>query len=335
MSLLRVLAADIGGTKTLLQLAEFTPGTARPQRVLREARYDSAAYADLVPLLQDFLRDDAGPLHGACLAVAGPVRGDATQQTATLTNLPWQLDSQYLATALGLPVVRLINDFQAVGHGIAAVSHAELIALHDRPAQPQAPRLVLGAGTGLGVALLIPCSGRYEVFPTEAGHMDFGSGDALQDGLLAFLRAEFGHVSWERLVSGPGLVNIYRYLLARDRAADNAGLLQAADPAAAIAGADDGRAAAAVALFARLYGAIAGNLALACLARGGVYLAGGIAAKILPHLQQGGFAHSYTDKGRMRPVVEDIPVHVVTNPQIGLLGALLVAARTAAPIPTS
>jgi glucokinase len=221
------------------------------------------------------------------------------------------------------------NDFEAIGHGIAALRPDELCTLHEAPARSRAPRVVLGAGTGLGVALLIPCADRYEVFPTEAGHIDFGGGDELQDGLLAFLRAEFGHVSWERVVSGPGLVNIYRYLLAHDGASDTTGLLLAPDPAAAIASAADARANAALALFTRLYGAIAGNLALACLARGGVYLAGGIAAKILPHLQQGGFAHSYTDKGRMRPVVEDIPVHVVTNPQIGLLGALLVAARRA------
>lgn len=327
MSTLRVLAGDIGGTKTLLQLAEFSPGALRPQRLLREARYDSAAWDDLTPLLADFLKDDPRP-HAACLAVAGPVQGDAARQSARLTNLPWQLDSQRLGAGLGLPAVRLINDFEAVGYGIEALAADELVPLHARPARPDAPRLVLGAGTGLGVALLMPCGGGYQVFPTEAGHMDFAPGDALQDGLLAFLRAEHGHVSWERLVSGPGLVNIYRYLC--QRADAEPALLAAVDPAAAIAGSgDDPRAAAALQLFIRLYGAIAGNLALACLARGGVYLAGGIATKILPHLQQGGFAHSYCDKGRMRAVVEAIPVQVVTNPQVGLLGALLLAARSA------
>jgi len=334
MSTLRVLAGDIGGTKTLLQLAEFEPGALRPRRVLREARYSSAEYGTLQPLLTDFLGGTTQPLHGACLAVAGLVQGDAARQTSRLTNLPWQLDAQHLAAALGLPAVRLINDFQAVGYGIEALTADELFPLHPGTAQAQAPRVVLGAGTGLGVALLFPCNGRHEVFPTEAGHMDFGGSDALQDDLLAFLRAEYGHVSWERIVSGPGLVNIYRYLLARDGAADDAGLLRTADPAAAIATADDARATAALELFVRLYGAVAGNLALACLARGGVYLAGGIAAKILPHLQQGGFAHSYSDKGRMRAVVDAIPVHVVTHPQVGLLGALLLAARNAAMNPS-
>lgn len=334
MTLLRVLAADIGGTKTWLQLAEFTAEAARPRRVLRAARHTSADHTDIIPLLDDFLRGDTAPLHGVCLAVAGPVQGAAPQQTAQLTNLPWRLDAQRLAAHLGAPVV-FCNDFEAIGHGIAALQADELVTLHAAPAQPRAPRVVLGAGTGLGVALLLPCADRYEVFPTEAGHIDFGGSDELQDGLLAFLRAEFGHVSWERVVSGPGLVNIYRYLLARDGASDTTGLLRTSDPAAAIAGAADDRAKAALALFIRLYGAIAGNLALACLARGGVYLAGGIAAKILPHLQQGGFAHSYTAKGRLRAVVEDIPVHVVTNPQVGLLGALRLAARQATRLPTS
>ncbi len=327
MTTLRILAGDIGGTKTLLQLSEFKADALRPLRVLREKQYTSAAYSDLQPLLDDFLHDNTPPLHAACFAVAGPVQDDAARQTAQLTNLPWQLDSQHLAAALGLPRVRLINDFQAVGYGIEALRADELVTLHDRPAQPQAPRVVLGAGTGLGVALLMPCNNRYEVFPTEAGHMEFGGGDALQDGLLSFLRTEHGHVSWERIVSGPGLANIYRYLLSRDGVTDSGALLQSTDPAAAITATQDTHAVAAVELFVRLYGAISGNLALACLARGGVYLAGGIAAKILPHLQQGGFAHSYCDKGRMRAVVENIPVHVVTNPQVGLLGALLVAAR--------
>ncbi len=329
MTPLRVLAGDIGGTKTLLQLAEFEPGGTRPQRVLHAARYDSAAYPELAPLLDDFLHGITQPLHGACLAVAGPVQGDATHQFTRLTNLPWQLDSQRLAADLGLPAVRLINDFQAVGYGIEALHAAELSPLHAGTAQAHAPRVVLGAGTGLGVALLMPCHDRYEVFPTEAGHMDFAAADGLQDDLLAFLRREYGHVSWERLVSGPGLIALYRYLLARDGAADHAALLQATDAAAAIAAAPDMHARAAVDLFVRLYGAFAGNLALTCLARGGVYLAGGIATKILPHLQQGGFAHSYCDKGRMRAVVENIPVHVVTNAQVGLLGALLAAARLA------
>lgn len=327
MTSLHVIAADIGGTKTLLQLAEFKTGALRPRHVLREARYDSASYDDLAPLLADFLHGNDLPLHGACFAVAGPVRCDATYQTAKLTNLPWQLDSRRLAADLDIPTVRLINDFEAVGYGIETLHADELVTLHARPAQAHGPRVVLGAGTGLGVALLMPCNDCYAVFPTEAGHMDFGGNDAMHDGLLAFLRAEYGHVSWERVVSGPGLVNIYRYLLARDGAPANDPLLQTADPAAAIATAPDARATAALELFVHLYGAIAGNLALACLARGGVYLAGGIAARILPHLQQGNFAHSYTDKGRMRAVVENIPVHVVINPQVGLLGALLVAAR--------
>jgi len=326
---IRVLAGDIGGTKTLLQLAEFIPGANRPQRILREQRYDSADYSDLTPMVQAFLRSDDGPLHSACFAVAGPVAGDAKRQHARLTNLPWQLDSRRLAAELGLPTVRLINDFEAVGIGIETLGPEDLVALHDRPARPLAPRVVLGAGTGLGVALLMPCAGRYQVFPTEGGHTDFGGSTDSHDGLLTFLRAEYGHVSWERVVSGPGLVNIYRYLLQRDGIAPASDRhLASADPAASVAAASgEARAAEALQLFCGLYGAIAGNLALTCLAYGGIYLAGGIGAKILPHLQQGAFAHSYCDKGRMRPLVEAMPVQVVTNQNVGLLGALLAASR--------
>ncbi|MFA5625936.1 MAG: glucokinase [Thiohalomonadaceae bacterium] len=321
-----VIAADIGGTKTLLQQAEFLPGSLQAQRVLQQAHYTSADYADLATLLEDFLQNTNQASQGICLAVAGPVQGQYPQQTAKLTNLPWRIDSQDLSRHFGVPVL-LINDFQAVGHGIAALHADDLITLHAAQADLKAPKVVLGAGTGLGVALLIPQAGDYMVFPTEAGHMDFAASNELQDGLLSFLRAQFGHVSWERVVSGPGLVNIYRFLLSHDKAEDTAGLLDAADPAAAIATSNDDRAVLALQQFIHLYGAIAGNLALATMARGGVYLAGGIAARILPHLQQGNFIHSYLDKGRMRPVLEKIPLHVVTNPQVGLLGALLLAAR--------
>ncbi len=330
MPTLRVLAGDIGGTKTLLQLAEFEAGELRPQQVLREQRFDSHAYQDLVPMLDAFLEESDLPLHGACFGVAGPVHSDDDGQTARLTNLPWHLDSRRLAADLGLPAVRLINDFQAVGYGIEALLPEESTLLHDRPARPGAPRVVLGAGTGLGVALLLPCQGRYEAFPTEGGHTDFSGNDLQQDRLLAFLRGEFGHVSWERLVSGPGLVNIYRFLLQRDGVApEQDRCLQAADPAAAIAIASqrEPRAEEALDLFCELFGAVAGNLALTTLAYGGVYLAGGIAPKLLHHLQRGGFARAYLDKGRMSDLVDTMPVRIVTHPNVGMLGALLAASR--------
>lgn len=328
MTALLVLAGDVGGTKTLLQLAEFEPGALRPRRVVHEQRFDSGAYDGLAPMVRTFLADRAAAPAYACFGVAGPIGGNAQRQTARLTNLPWQLDSLTLAAELGLGAVRLINDFEAVGYGIEALTADELHILQDRPPRGDATRVVLGAGTGLGVALLLPCAGGYSVVPTEGGHVDFAPADPLQDGLLTFLRAELGHVSWERLVSGPGLVNIYRYLLHRtgtDTATDP--LLRAPDPAAAIATSDNPAARDALELFLSLYGAFAGNVALTTLAYGGVYLAGGIAPKLLQHLQRDTFARTFADKGRMRPVADAMPVYVVTNGQVGLLGALLAASR--------
>lgn len=323
-----VLGGDIGGTKTLLQLAEFAPGAARPARILHEARYDSAAWDDLAPMVRAFLADAPTPPRAACFGVAGPVAGNAATQTAHLTNLPWQLDSRRLAAALDLPAVRLINDFEAVGHGVETLAAEDLATLVAAPARAGAPRVVLGAGTGLGVALLLPCAGGYTVLPTEGGHADLAPADAQQAALLAFLQAELGHVSWERVLSGPGLANLYRFLLRQQGEETTADpLLVQPDPAAAIAAADTALAEAAVEMFMAFYGACAGNLALTCLAYGGVYLAGGIAPKLLPRLQRGTFARTYTDKGRMSALVRAMPVHVITHPQVGLRGALLAASR--------
>lgn len=321
-----VLAADIGGTKTLLRLARLAPDDTHTLYTVHQANYASAAYADFTLLLEDFLAGCGARPDTIGLAIAGPVNGQAPRQHARLTNLPWQLDSAQLARHFSARVL-FINDFQAIGHGIPLLESARLTTLHAATRQAGAPAVVLGAGTGLGVALLLPCDGQYVVLPTEAGHMDFAPGNALQDGLLAFLRRELGHVSWERVLSGPGLANMYRYLLSCNADADEENLLAQADPPAAIAGSMSPLARSAMEQFVQIYGAMAGNLALACLARGGVYLAGGIAAKILPQLAQGGFVSAYLNKGRMQKVVADIPVHVVTDPEVGLLGALALASR--------
>lgn len=324
----RVLTGDVGGTKTLLRLAELD-GTAAG-RTLAEARHASADFDDLEPMLRGFLETVPGRVDAACLAVAGPVEGGDDGQQTRLTNLPWRLDSGRLAAALGIPRLRLINDFQAVGYGIEALGPGDRLALRDRPARRQWPRVVLGAGTGLGVALLFWSGAHYEALATEAGHADFAPTDERQEALLRHLRRQHGRVSWERVVSGPGLAAIYRFLLEEaggDAAADP--VLAAADPAAAVSQrADtDPLAGAALDLFLAAYGAVAGNLALTCLAYGGVYIAGGIAPRLLPRLQQGPFLAAFTAKGRMAPLLEAMPVHVVTEPKVGLLGAAVAAGR--------
>jgi glucokinase len=323
-----VLAGDIGGTKTLLQIAEFGGGTA--PRVIREERYDSRAYDDLTPMLREFLNTDTGQQPAAaCFGVAGPVAAEATTQHAKLTNLPWRLDSQNLSDALGIPA-RLINDFQAIGYGIEALEPYDLETLHEAEPREGAPRVVLGAGTGLGVALLFRHDDHYEAYPTEGGHADFAPTGEDQDALLTHLRGIHRRVSYERILSGPGLEAIYRFLLHREGGSQDP-LLDEPDPPAAISrsalAGEDPRAARALDMFVEMYGTLAGNLALTCLARGGVYVAGGIAAKILPKLREGAFARAYLSKGRMSDLVASMPLRVVTDPKVGLKGAALAAAR--------
>lgn len=320
-SSVRVLAADVGGTHTRVLLADSDGTHVTP---LREQHYTSADWSALLPILQDFLAAETSLPQTACLAIAGPITGDGNAQRAQVTNLPWSLDSRALAAALHIPQLTLINDFAAVGHGIAALHASDLITLQDGEPQAQAPRAVLGVGTGLGQALLVHCGDRYEVLPTEGGHVDFAPQNALQLELLHALQREHSHVSCERLLSGAGLAFIYRYL--RHRSGDARNADAAAVSAAALAGTDP-VAVQALDEFIALYGAQAGNLALGCLPFGGLYIAGGIAPKILAKLQNGTFMAAFNAKGRMEPVTRRVPVHAVVHPNPGLLGAALFAAR--------
>lgn len=303
-----VLAGDIGGTKTLLLLAE-----ADGLRTVKEERFENRDYPDFSSILARFLGSERPT--AACFAVAGPV----SDNRADMTNLPWSLDGHALEKELGFPV-RLINDFEAVGYGIDALADADLETLQTGQPQPQGVRAVLGAGTGLGEGFMVWQGNGYQVFPSEGSHADFAPADERQEGLLHYLREKYGHVSWERVVSGPGLVEIYACLGGGE-----------ADPAviaeAALAG-KDAVAVDALDLFVSAYGAEAGNLALKLLPRGGLYVAGGIAPKILPKMKEGGFMEAFLAKGRFAGLLATIPVHVVKNPNVGLLGAALAARRS-------
>ncbi|WP_303906699.1 glucokinase [Thiohalomonas denitrificans] len=333
---IKVIAGDIGGTKTLIQLSAFDVRQSSLRgEVLYEHRFESRAYAGLDAILQEFL-DLTGPgeeVYSACLGVAGPVHDEDGHQRAKLTNLPWESDSRTVTDVLGIPRVRLINDFQAVGYGIDAMREEDLVSLQEAKPREQAPRLVVGAGTGLGVGLLAWKGDFYESYPTEGGHVHFAPVDDEQDALLQFLRNEYGRVSCERLVSGPGLENIYRFLVARDRGrtAGTDPLLNAPDPAAAISACaishEEPLAVRAMDLFVTIYGQVTGDLALTTLAQGGIFIAGGIAPKILSQLQNGRFINAFREKGRMRSLVADIPVRVIVNPGVGLLGCALAASR--------
>lgn len=328
MNATSVLAVDVGGTHTRAAIAE---SDGRHCTIIREQRYPSADWPDLLPLLQDFLAADAAHPARACIAVAGPISDNGA--SARVTNLPWHLDRERLRVALGCERLALINDFAAVGHGIAGLGAEHLIGLQTGEPQPRAPRAVLGAGTGLGQALLVWRDAGHEVLATEGGHVDFAPQNDTQHALWRALQHDFGHVSYERLVSGPGLVYIYRFLQARHSEA-TAQIMQLPperDPAAAIADAalagSDPLAVRALDEFVRIYGAQAGNLALNCLPFGGLYLAGGIAPKILPRLRDGGFIAAFNAKGRMEPVTRKVPVQVIAHPNPGLFGAALFAGR--------
>lgn len=322
---MRILAGDVGGTTTRLQLVDFD--TPEPRgRVAAEQRFESGRYPSLATLTGEFLdAHPAEPVSTACLAVAGPVVEEAAGQSVQFTNLPWHEQSWHLADRLAIPYLSLINDFQAVGYALEALTDEDLLALQQGPAVARAPRLLVGAGTGLGVALLVWQDGHYLPLPTEAGHMDFAPASPVQWRLWQSLHQAHGHVSWERLVSGPGLETLYRFLLTEQ------GKQGSADSPAAIAAlgsnGSDAVAEQALDLFIELYGAFTGNLALATLPRGGVFIAGGIAPKIRDRMTRGDFTTAFRDKGRHAPLLATLPVHLVTRNDVGLLGAALLARR--------
>jgi glucokinase len=313
------LAGDIGGTNTRLSLIT---GEGAP---LLQQSYTNAAYASLADILGDFLCRAGEPaLASACLALAGPVSG----RQAQLTNLPWAVDADRLAARFAIPCLTLINDFEAVGHGLAALQPSDLLTLQAGSPEPHGVKLAAGAGTGLGVAWLTWEHDGYAVHPSEGGHMDFAPQNLAQYELLCYLQQRHGHVSYERIVSGPGLVAIFDFLRDSGRAAPSEQLLAAigaGDAAATIAQAAESgwepAASVALSLFVEIYGAFVGNLALMTQPCGGIYIAGGIAAKIAPAMQEGRFLRAFCDKGRYADWLATLPLHLVTHPEIGLLGA--------------
>jgi glucokinase len=322
-----VLASDIGGTKTLFQL------TMENNDVLLEREYISQQFESFDSVLAEFLEQTQIKhyvIERACFAVAGPVSG----RDANVTNLPWQLNADDLAKNFNIEHVHLCNDFEAVAHGIACLAEDEIVTLQQGQVDEAMPRAVIGAGTGLGQALLFPVANGWQVVSTEGGHTDFAPTDNNQILLLEHLIERFGHVSYERVLSGTGLVTIYEFLRAYQQKNENPLLRQAmmaGDPAAAISqfanDRKDSLASESLDLFIQIYGAQAGNLALTVTPRGGLYLAGGIAAKNIERFKQGQFINAFVDKGRMQPLMEIIPVHLIIQPKVGLLGARLLARK--------
>ncbi len=312
-----VLTGDIGGTNTRLALADVAINRVR----LREVeRFRNADASSLSQLLRAFLTGKVRP-QAACLAVAGPTDG----RQVRLTNLDWVIDSEAIAAETGIPKVRLVNDFAAVGYGLGVLDMGGLATLQAGEPVPHAPRLALGAGTGLGVVQTAWFEGRYRTMASEGGHISFAPVDALQMRLLVFLQGVYGRVSVERILSGPGITQLYRFLWQEDAMPGVAPTLKAAEITEAALQGRDAVAVRSLELFTRIFGQTAGDLALVSQCMGGVHLAGGIAPRILPLLKQGAFLEGFRDKGRFSTWMQRVPVYVVLDEEVGLKGAALAA----------
>jgi glucokinase len=335
---MQVLAGDVGGTKTLLAIVEVGAAgpSGAPSIELRESlRFDSRQYPGLAAICRAFAAQLGRPLPAyAGFGVAGPV----SEGRAHTTNLPWVVDERELAKELGVEAVRLANDFHALAVGIPAVRPKDLVTLNEGARDPRGPWALIGAGTGLGEAIaMLDQRGDREVLATEGGHASFAPRNELEIGILRFLLQRYEHVSWERILSGDGLVNLAEAIAHLNGAPLPAEVVRVvrdtrgdAPPAVTDAArAGDSVCRRAVETFCSLYGAEAGNLALKTLATGGVYVAGGIAPKLLRELQDGRFREAFLSKGRMRPLLESMPVQVVLDPNSTVLGAAALAASQA------
>jgi len=316
-----ILAADVGGTTT--RIAYFDCSGDDLQTVAAKD-YPSREYGSLTAIVQDFVAKVSHPAARACFGIAGPVVAGKVMTP----NLPWHVEGAELATILGLPRVKLLNDLEANAYGIPVLTDSDFAVLNRGEGDPHGPMAVISAGTGLGESMAIWDGTIHCPQPSEGGHADFAPRNEIETELMLYLRAEYGRVSYERLLSGPGLRNIYRFLRDSRQLDETPAVIEAmrgGDAPAAIA-----RAALAgncplceqaLALFVSLYGAEAGNLALRTLATGGVYIGGGIAPKIIDRLKGPEFMLAFTAKGRLSPLLESIPVRVILNDRTALLGA--------------
>lgn len=322
----RVLSGDIGATKTHLAVVEVSGAQLR---IEREASYPSRDYAGFDTLLDEFLFGAEKPDHAA-FGVAGPVQG----RQARTTNLSWHIDADALQKRFGFACCTLLNDLEATACGLPALGAEDLLTLQAGAPDACGNAAVIAAGTGLGEAGLYWDGEGHRPFATEGGHVSFSPSNEMDVALLRHLQQQYSHVSWERVVSGMGLVSLHEFLsIYRQTAVPQwlaeqmrGGDVAAAISRAALSGSDD-ICLEALDWFARLYGAEAGNLALKVMSRGGLYLGGGIAPKILPVLQEGSFLDAFLDKGRMRPLLEAMPVKVILNDRAALYGPALRAAR--------
>ena len=317
-----ILAGEIGATRT--RLAAFDTEANRLKCVVEQI-YPSQEHNSLAEILPQFTRTEGIPVHSACFGVAGPVRKGRSK----ISNLPWTIDAKELATQLKLPTVGLLNDLEAYAYGIDALESKDFICISPGSENAEGNRAVISAKTGLGMAGLFWDGFRHHPFACEGGHADFAPKDALQTELLVHLQKKFGRISCERILSGPGIKNIYDFLRDAQKAEEpewlRTQLSSAPDPPALISQlALAGKAAICdqtLAIFVSVFGAQAGNCALNFMSTGGIFIGGVIAAKIVPKMKDPVFLESFLDKGRMGAILKDMPVKIVVNDDCGIIGA--------------
>ena len=308
-----LIAGDVGGTKVLLRAFD-----SETNEVLAQKRYLSADYTSLSVLVNAFIEEfSITQVKAACFGLPGPVQG----RRAHLTNLPWLVDADFLVEHCQIEHVEILNDFAAAAYGIDELVEEDLLCLQAGEYQSDGNRLVIGAGSGLGVAPVKNCAGVFVPQPSEGGHMDFAPLTENQIELAAWMHKKWTHVSYERILSGEGIETLYFFFNAKSHGHSRVKISSAEDVhRMALAG--DEIAIKTLDMFVEVYGAFIGNMALIWAAKAGIYIAGGIAPKILQWMQKPEFLEAVKAKGRMRPWVESMPIYLITNEQLGLLGAV-------------
>jgi glucokinase len=315
---MNIIAADIGGTKSWFVMVDRD----KPQTVLYEAKYNSGDYDCFEPLLRTFLKEsgcDNSRLGVLTLALPGVVNGSE----ARLTNLPWIISKSVLSDEFDIGQIHFINDFQASALGTLHLQAEDTVVLNNGVHKNDATRVAVGAGTGLGVSWLLCDGASARAWSTEGGHVDFAPVNEDQVGLLKYLMARHEHVSYERLLSGDGLVTLYQYCSAAESTDIDAARVHSE------AERNNEAACRAMALFVSIYGAFVGNMALLFRPEGGIYITGGIGAKIIPWMRSDDFISAYFNKGRMRALTEKTSVYLVTNERVGVIGAISEAVKHA------
>jgi glucokinase len=319
-----LLAGDVGGTKTNLAVFASKDKLRTP---LLEAKLPSAHYPSLTALVKDFLSNVKTPIDRAVFGVAGPVTNGRTK----ITNLPWIIHEMQLQDELDIPVIHLLNDLAAMANAIPLLEPTDLYTINPGSPVPHAPIAVIAPGTGLGEAFLSWDGTAYRTYPSEGGHTDFAPRTPFEIGLLVYMLGRLQHISYEHICSGIGLPNIYSYLKECGSFEEPAWLAEQLEKTedhtpiiinAALSEHDSsGICVATLKTFASILGAEAGNMALKVLATGGIYLGGGISPRILPFLESGEFIRAFKNKGRFSDLLASIPVQVILNPKVGLIGA--------------